>query len=565
MKQLVSLLLLMSFLFACTPEEPKKEEIVVQPETKTYPKVIVEKEARVVSLTIEKHFTDWTDSTLMIVGSYELEKSALLKPFYASRAYQLAWWNSTNLAVADSKCEPCIDELLDMIHHAHYYGLDSTWYDINQIDKLLAAIMALDSGKYDFKALANVDLLMTNAYLHFATHLNQGVTDSVSAYGLERNRLDLDLPKYLAEALDNSHIKKSLLDLQPKNSNYVLLQRSLEQFLTTHKLSDKKYVLPDPKEFEDSCRTEAINILIDLQYLNDTTSKIKKKVKAAIKKFQKEHGLNIDGAIGKNTLAAFEKSTLERYHQITVSLEKLRWEKPWEKNRLFVNIPKYILHLIQNDETVKTHKIVVGNTKARTPQEINSQVEYLVTFPFWHVPRGIAAKEILPHIKKDSTYLEAHHYELMGKGWTPVDPKTVDWSKMTRSNFPYRIRQKGGTWNAVGLVKFIFPNEHFVYLHDTPSKNYFNTDLRAFSHGCLRLHKPMDFADYLLKVDSNSYTVDSVQTHIDNKNSRKMRFKKPLPIYVRYYTCEADSDGNIYYFRDVYKLDEVIRKRLIKN
>jgi murein L,D-transpeptidase YcbB/YkuD len=344
-----------------------------------------------------------------------------------------------------------------------------------------------------------------------------------------------------------------------------LLQRALEQFFNKHKPNDKNYVLPDSKEFEDSCLTGAIKVLCDLHYLTDTTSKIKKKVTSAIRKFQKEHGLQIDGAIGKNTVAALEKSTQERYHQIAITLEKLRWEQPWDKNHLLVNIPKYTLHLIQNNETVKTHKIIVGNPKARTPQEINSQVEYLVTFPFWHVPKGIAANEILPHIKKDSTYLEAHHYELMGKGWTAVDPKKVDWSKMTRANFPYRIRQKGGIWNAVGLVKFIFPNEHFVYLHDTPSKDYFNTDLRAFSHGCLRLHKPMDFADYLLKVDSNSYTVDSVQTHIDNKNSRKMRFKKPLPIYVRYYTCEADSDGNVYYFRDAYKLDEVIRRLLFRN
>ena len=517
------------------------------------------------SLTIEKHFTDWTDSTLMTVGSYKLEKSALLQPFYASRAYRLAWWNSANLAVADSKCEPCIDELLDMIHHAYYYGLDSTWYDINQIDKLLAAIEALDSGKYDFQALVNVDLLMTNAYLLFATHLYQGVTDSISAYGLERNRLSLDLPKYLAEALDNSQIKNSLLDMQPNKSNYIWLQQALEQFFTKHKPNDIKYILPDPKEFEDACRTKAIEILCDLQYLNDTTSVIKNKVTSAIRKFQKEHGLQIDGAIGKNTVEALEKSTLERYHQIAITLEKLRWEQPWDTDRLLVNIPKYTLHLIQDDKTVKTHKIIVGNPKARTPQEINSQVEYLVTFPFWHVPKGIAANEILPHIKKDSTYLEDHHYELMGKGWTAVDPKNVDWSKMTRSNFPYRIRQKGGTWNAVGLVKFIFPNEHFVYLHDTPSKNYFNTDLRAFSHGCLRLHNPIEFADYLLTVDSNYYTVDSVQAHIDRKNCRKMRFKNPLPIYVRYYTCEADSDGNVYYFRDVYELDAVIRRLLFRN
>ncbi|MBL4753517.1 MAG: L,D-transpeptidase family protein, partial [Flavobacteriales bacterium] len=557
MKALSALLLYACLLYACTAVEEIKEEIDIQPETKTYPKVRVEKapegkKARVVSLSIEKHFADWTDSTLMKVDSRVLETSALLKPFYENRAYRLAWWNSTNLAATDSKCAPCIEELLNMLHHAHYYGLDSNWYGINMIDELLASISTLEPGKYDFEALANVDLLMTNAYFHFATHLNQGVTDSVSAYGLERHRLSTDLPPYLGEALDKKTVQSSLVNMQPQSRPYTLLQHSLELFLQTFDLNNDKVTLPDPKKFEDSCLAEATQVLIGLHYLNDSNATSEKEVTTAIKKFQKEHGLSADGAVGKNTVAALQQSTNERFQAIAVNLEKLRWEVPWSDNHLFVNIPEYKLHLVQNFETVKTHKLVVGNKKARTPQEINSQLEFLVTFPFWHVPRGIAVKEILPHIKKDSNYLASHHYELMGKGWKAVNPKTVDWTKITPDYFPYRIRQMGGPWNAVGLVKFIFPNEHFVYLHDTPSKNYFNKEHRAFSHGCLRLHKPMDFAEYLLKVDSNSYTVDSVQAHIDRKNSRKMRFKSPLPIYIRYYTCEADADHNIYYFRDVY-------------
>lgn len=574
MKRFYFVLIPLFFLFSCTTKE-EPEKIVVKPESKTYPKVVLKEvpsvpestqtESVIVTITIEKHFTDWTDSTLMSAGTTLLEMSGLLKPFYESRAYHLVWWNGTNADSVDAKRLVCVQQLLDMLKQANFYGLDSSWYHLNKVQEVLESLMELDSGQYDFELIANLDLLMTNAYFQFATHLNQGVTDSVSAYGLERNRLAIDLPEYLSEALDKKEVLKSLLDVQPKSHGYVRLQQSLEKFLNDFQVNDIKQVLPDPKEYEDSCRTEAIKVLIGMQYLTDSTAKSKKEVKSAIKKFQREHGLSVDGAIGKNTVAALQMTTRQRYEQIAVNLEKLRWEMPWEKNHLYVNIPKYILHLVQNFETVKTHKVVVGNKKARTPQEINSQVEYLVTFPFWHVPKGIAVKEILPHIKKDSNYLVSRHYELMGRGWKAVDPKTVDWSKMTRSNFPYRIRQMGGPWNAVGLVKFIFPNEHFVYLHDTPAKKYFNTDLRAFSHGCLRLHNPMDFADYLLKVDSNKYTVDSVQAHIDRKNSRKMRFKKPLPIYVRYYTCEGDAEGNVYYFRDVYGLDRKIRKRLFKN
>jgi murein L,D-transpeptidase YcbB/YkuD len=179
------------------------------------------------------------------------------------------------------------------------------------------------------------------------------------------------------------------------------------------------------------------------------------------------------------------------------------------------------------------------------------------------VPRKISVKEILGKAQKDSTYLTRNNYEVFDYSRNVIEPTSVNWNEVDENSFNYLVRQKGGGSNALGLVKFIFPNKRAIYFHDTPSKYLFNNETRAYSHGCVRVHKALDLADYLLKSDNNKYTIDSVYTYIKKRKQKPIALNTKLPIYMYYATTSADSLGTITFYNDVYKIDEKLIAELI--
>ena len=208
-------------------------------------------------------------------------------------------------------------------------------------------------------------------------------------------------------------------------------------------------------------------------------------------------------------------------------------------------------------------KTVVGNTWTKTPV-FKAELEYFVMNPVWNVPYSISSKEILKKVKKDSTYLTRNGYVVSQKG-KQLNSNSIDWQNITPNNFNYQISQNSGSGNALGKIKFIFPNTNFVYMHDTPSKHFFAKDIRAFSHGCIRLQHPVELAKYLAEKQDLSVQKDSIQSKIDTKKNRVVLLKEKIPVYIEYHLAGTDVNGEIEFYRNIYKKDLQLLAALNKN
>jgi murein L,D-transpeptidase YcbB/YkuD len=263
-----------------------------------------------------------------------------------------------------------------------------------------------------------------------------------------------------------------------------------------------------------------------------------------------------DALVGKWTSRVLAKSNMSRFYQAMLSLEKWRWKKEEEfpERYVRVNIAAYTLKLWDNNKVLRKHRTVCGAYGTQTP-EFHATLKRFITNPFWHLPYSIASTESLYGVKKDSNYFIDRGMKLFREG-AEVDPNTVDWSVVTNRNFRYRIRQDGGGSNSLGRVKFLFPNSHSVYFHDTPSKRLFQNDIRAYSHGCIRLHNPFDFAKTLLEIDEQDLTADEFDTLIVNGVQQIIELNTRFEVYIEYYTATGDSTGSINFHPDIYGRDE---------
>jgi len=279
---------------------------------------------------------------------------------------------------------------------------------------------------------------------------------------------------------------------------------------------------------------------------------------AALKRFQKDHGLHADGKIGTNTKNALLINNRDRFEQIAINLERLRWEKRRPARYVYVNLPSYKLRVIDKYRTVKTFHVVIGARWTKTPL-FNSKIEYFITNPKWYVPLSISKNEILPKIKNDSTYLARHNYKVYDENSNPV--AKVDWTQVESGNFNLRFQQSAGRGNAMGQIKFFFDSGPYnVLIHDTNDKGKFKKDIRAYSHGCMRIAEPREFGQTLLSLDRENYE-DSVQLWINAGRRVKYDFDEFVPLYVRYVTCEADNKANITFYCDIYGKDEELKEQ----
>lgn len=276
----------------------------------------------------------------------------------------------------------------------------------------------------------------------------------------------------------------------------------------------------------------------------------------AVKRFQKRHGLNTDGMIGPATLDQINASPADRARQIAVNLERLRWlNRDLGKRHILVNLAGFTMAVIEGNREIFTSRVVVGKaSKHRTP-EFSDEMTHMVINPSWNVPRSIATKEILPILKRDPSYLSRKNMRLVG-GSAPED-----WSTVTASTFPGRIVQKPGGGNALGTVKFMFPNKYAIYLHDTPSKRLFRRDVRAYSHGCVRVERPVDFAEFLLtgQVDDPRGYFHSVRKQ---GRERQVNLDNPLQVHLTYRTAWRDNDGTYQFRGDIYGRDAKVARAL---
>lgn len=401
------------------------------------------------------------------------------------------------------------------------------------------------------------DILMTAKSALLLQDLRAGLFSDTAAMYKEAKLIDPLIYDSLLKKPDSISYLSFYRDKSPKDSNYLFLANQIFSFCSSYPMDRTHFKIKPFKE--DSMKTivESKQALRLKGYLGPDVQDSMEFIKA-LKVFQVHNGLKQDGKVGKYTAEALNESTYEKMLRAALSLDKIRRKVAYPKKYIHINLPEYTLRFFTNDSLKSVHNIVIGTTDHQTPQ-LRSKVHTIVVYPYWNVPFSIASKEILPALKANRNYLTKNNYKIY-RGDTEINPYAVNWKKIKKNTFPYKVVQQPGPTNSLGIIKFEFHNNYSVYIHDTPSKNYFRSDVRSYSHGCMRCEKPVDLGKLILSYDSlgrkaNPITADSLDSLIGLAQNYPIRLLKPVPVYVEYQTVVADSEKMIFYI-DIFKRDE---------
>lgn len=480
-----------------------------------------------------------------------------LPDLYEARAFVPAW------TAVDGRS--MIDALLRSVEGARRHGLDPADYHRAAVDSLARLVF---SGSATPHERADLELAASDAFLMLGSHLLLGRVDpqTINSEWLASRR-SAELHTVLEGALRSGRIEEALVGLAPRQPRYAMLVAAAAELRAVAKNGGWPVVAPGASLEEGMTDVRVSALRERLRASGDLTTRARgaqdvfdQELAHAVRAFQERHGLEADGVVGPATLAALNVSAEARATQIETNLERWRWlPDDLGERHIEVNIAGFDVRVVERGATVRRHRAVVGRQYRQTPM-FSGLMTYLVLSPYWHVPPNIAAVDKLPVIKANPASLTEQHLTLLEQAsGLPVDPSTVDWASMTGAelNRRYRIRQDPGPWNALGRVKFMFPNRHSVYLHDTPSRELFQRASRSFSSGCIRVQDPLELAEYLL-ADQPEWTRARIQQVIDAGVERTVRLTRPVPVHLLYWTAWAE--GGVVHFRDdIYGRDRTVR------
>lgn len=520
----------------------------------------------------------------LTVGMETLRATAMLARFYQERQYRPAWSDETGPYEQ-------ADILINTIQaDAAREGLQVGAYRLTKLSKFLHDVRSqtIASQTLDPRPLADLDLLLTDTFLTYSTNLSVGKTnlDAMDAHWFEQ-REKTDLPQALQTALDANRLGETLKTLSPQHAGYGQLRDALARYrdiaarggwpriptgfdLRPGDLDERVMALRTRLQITGDFKGPGASAT-DVSAGRHKNGKGRKKqtlgsneydstLVQAVKAFQRRHGLGPDGVIGGGTLAALNVPVETRIQQILVNMERWRaLPQDLGKRRIEVNIPNFTLDVVDNERSVMHMKVVVGEMleKRNTPA-FTAKMTHVVLNPFWHVPKSIAEEELFPLSRKNPRYFTDHNFIVrrveVGEKQVP-SAKASDGSTVSTKIYKYLLKQAPGPKNALGRVKFIFPNPHGIYLHDTPSKELFNRTVRTYSHGCIRVEKPVDLAEYLLH-DNAKWTRESILSTIDLQKEKTVWLPESVPVYIQYWTAWVDADGVVQFRNDIYGYDD---------
>lgn len=413
----------------------------------------------------------------------------------------------------------------------------------------LTPALDLKAAGEDTLNLAQLESAFSEAAVRYATHIHTGRIKPQSV----DERLDIT-PKTIDRAALLTDLSKAadpaavFSKLQPTHPEFIALKAALATF-DESKLDRPAQIAAGPtiKPGMSDPRVPAIRARLELPASDGLV--YDDALVEAMKTFQTAQQLDVDGVTGPATLAALNGGVPVTKADIIANMERWRW-MPADLGdfHVFVNIPEFDLAINRGGVEQYTTRVVVGTTKNQTPV-FSDNIRHLVVNPYWNVPSSIVKGEIAPAVLNNPGYIDNQNMDLIYQG-NPVSPWQVNWSMVSTSNFPFRVRQRPGAGNALGQIKFLFPNKHDVYLHDTPSKSLFSRSLRAFSHGCVRVENPMEFADALMANEANISRA-SLEAMF-GANEKWVNPDKQIPVHLAYFTVRVEAGGALKAYGDIY-------------
>ncbi|WP_417684152.1 L,D-transpeptidase family protein [Roseibium sp.] len=415
---------------------------------------------------------------------------------------------------------------------------------------------------------ASLETDLSRQFVRYATHLSSG--------RVQPNEVDKALNIFphvpdpddlLAAVTDSADFSTFLEALSPNTPNYARLQRRLAQY--REKAANGGFTpIPEGDALKPGMEDIRVPLLRQrmteedyLQVTDHSGGAYDGALVEAVKTFQEYHGLAVDGVIGANTLAEINVPIEQRLIQMELNMERRRWMPDYLGHTyIFVNLADQNLKFVKNGKTWHTTRVVVGKPYYATPV-FSDEMTYVEINPYWNVPYSIATKEYLPKLHKNANILAKDNIRVFN-GESEVAPTQIAWNSYSSGNFPFKLRQDPGDGNALGRIKFMFPNRFNIYIHDTPSKGLFDRVQRDFSHGCIRVSDPFALGEVLLADEG--YDRARLEQIRDSGERQVVTLKEPVPVHLTYLTAWMNKDGSTHFRRDIYDRDEVLLKALAR-
>ena len=441
------------------------------------------------------------------------------------------------------------EELLEALITAENDGLRPDSYPIPELFNYHLGYYSLNADKR-----TEADLLYTQTFLKLAKHLATGRLNPKKLYGdWEYYKKDIDYQSLLTDALAEKSVKETLAEITPQNKYYIGLKEAYADY--KQKIS-KDTVRPIRA-------SEQEKVAYQLALLGDYARNDKQEISAeelskAIANFQKRNELSPSGRLDESTLKALNLPIVELTKKIIVNLERARWiPNDLGDKYVLVNIPEAHLYLVNDGEIIEEHTVIVGTAERRTPV-LSSHFSQLVINPTWPVPPTILKNDLTPKASQDSTYFARNNMLIYNNKGEQINPE--EWDPEQSKHYRY-VQQPGGA-NSLGLIKFDFPNQHMVYLHDTNNKALFGRKNRALSSGCVRVQDPFDLADNILKLENNPKTKEDLLALVEEKKTKFLPLKRQVFVHQLYWTTWKDNQGQLQFRNDPYDFDAGLYKRL---
>jgi L,D-transpeptidase YcbB len=487
------------------------------------------------------------------VSERDAELLVVLAKFYGERQMAPLWLDADGPSTR-------AEALAGVLRNADQDGLDPADYHASIITGLLSA--ATPDERAELELRLSLGLLEITSDLASGRLEPQQVNPELFIHPRET-----DPAEVIRAAAGAPDITAFVASFEPKQPEYLRLKAALADYRTLAAAGGWPTIADGPtlKPGMVDPRVAQLRARLDVPAQGGDSTLFDPALAAAVEQFQARHGLEQDGVVGQNTLAALNVPVDERIRQILLNLERRRWmaDDPGARY-VFVNLADFELKVVEEPRTVFDTRVVVGAPYHRTPV-FSGEMTYLEINPYWNVPPSIARNELLPKIRQDPGYLAANNFELLSD-WSDsarvLDPHSIDWRAVTPERFTYKLRQGPGPGNALGHIKFMFPNRFNIYLHDTPARGLFARDVRDFSHGCIRVQNPETFGAFVLDRQPG-WSQDAIKAAIATGQRRIVTLDQPLPVHIAYLTAWVNKDGSVNFRRDVYGRDAILAAALL--